>query len=221
MEASHLRADAARNRQALLSAAGKVMSEHGLDAPLDEIARQAGVGNATLYRRFPTRIDLVVAVFAERMAEHVRAVEDALAEPDTWRAFRNYVTAVTSLQVQDRGIADLVTLEVSSAPEIERLRTRALRGVHTLIDRAKAAGTLRADCTAEDILLLLQANAGLIERTNRAARSSSERLIHLVLDGLRANAATSGPPPPSARGMRAAMRERSNDFGFGSPHDDA
>jgi AcrR family transcriptional regulator len=218
MDAEPLRADAARNRQALLSAARKVMSEQGLDAPLDEIARQAGVGNATLYRRFPTRIDLVVAVFAERMADHLRAVEDALAEPDTWRAFRDYITAVASLQVDDRGIADLVTLDVSSAPEIERLRTRALRGVHTLIDRAKAARTLRADCTAEDILLLIHANAGLIERTNRAARAASQRLIHLLLDGLRADAATPGPPPPSPRGMRAAMRERSHDFGFGYPH---
>src|SRR5438552_14621099 len=124
MEAEHLRADAERNRRALLSAARMVMAEHGLDAPLDEIARRAGVGNATLYRRFPTRIDLIVAVFGERMADHVRAVEDALAEPDTWRALHNYITAVASLQVQDRGIADLVTLDVSSAPEIERLRTR-------------------------------------------------------------------------------------------------
>src|SRR5947199_4122854 len=120
MEVSDLRADAARNRQALLSAAAKVMSEQGLDAPFDEIARRAGVGNATLYRRFPTRIDLIVAVFAERMAEHVRAVEEALAEPDSWQAFRHYVTAAAALQVRDRGIADLVTLQVSSAPEIER-----------------------------------------------------------------------------------------------------
>jgi AcrR family transcriptional regulator len=220
MEVSNLRADAARNRQALLSAAAKVMSEQGLDAPFDEIARQAGVGNATLYRRFPTRIDLIVAVFGERMADHVRAVEDALAEPDTWRAFHNYITAVASLQVQDRGIADLVTLDVSSAPQIERLRTRALRGVHTLIDRAKTAGTLRTDCTAEDILLLLQANAGLIERANRVAPSASERLIHLLLDGLRAEAATPGPPPPPPRGIRSAMRERSHDFGFTTPDHD-
>src|SRR2546426_9097797 len=116
MDPEPLRADAARNRQALLSAARAVMSEQGLDASLDEIARRAGVGNATLYRRFPTRIDLIVAVFAERMAEHVRAVEEALAEPDSWQGFRRYITAVAALQVRDRGIADLVTIDVSSAP---------------------------------------------------------------------------------------------------------
>jgi AcrR family transcriptional regulator len=221
MEAEPLRADAARNRQALLSAARKVMSEQGLDAPLDEIARRAGVGNATLYRRFPTRTELIVAVCAERMAEHVHAVVEALAEPDSWEAFLHYVTAAGALQARDRAIADLVTLDVSSAPEIERLRVRAVRGVETLIKRAKAAGTLRADCTAEDVLILLQANAGLIERSKGAASAASQRLVHLLLDGLRADAATDGPLPPSPRRMRAAMRERSRDFGFEVPEREA
>ena len=214
MDAEPLRADAARNRQALLSAAQEVMSEQGLDAPLDEIARRAGVGNATLYRRFPTRTELIVAVCAERMAEHVHAVEEALAEPDSWEALRHYITAAGALQARDRAIADLVTLDVSSAPEIERLRVRAVRGIETLIKRAKSAGTLRADCTAEDVLILLQSNAGLIERSKGVAASASQRLVHLLLDGLRADAATDGALPPSPRRMRAAMRERSRDFGL-------
>ena len=103
------------------------------------------------------------------MAEHVHAVEEALAEPDSWEALRHYITAAGALQARDRAIADLVTLDVSSAPEIERLRVRAVRGVETLIKRAKAAGTLRADCTAEDVLILLQSNAGLIERSKGAS----------------------------------------------------
>ena len=214
MQAEPLRADAERNRQALLAAARAMMSEQGLDVPLDDIARRAGVGNATLYRRFPTRTDLIVAVCAERMAEHVRAVEDALAEPDAWEALRQYIGAAAALQARDRAIADLVTLEVSSAPEIERLRVRAVRGIQTLIERAKAAGTLRADCSAEDVLILLQSNAGLIERSKQAAESASQRLVHLLLDGLRADAATDGPLAPSPRRMRAAMRERSRDLGF-------
>src|SRR5436190_3446150 len=214
MDPEPLRADAARNREALLSAARQVMSEQGLDASLDEIARRAGVGNATLYRRFPTRTDLIVAVCEQRMAEHVHAVEQALAEPDSWEALRHYITAAGALQASDRAIADLVTLDVSSAPEIERLRVRAVRGVETLIKRAKAAGTLRADCTAEDVLILLQSNAGLVERSHGAAASASQRLVHLLLDGLRADAATDGPLPPTPRRMRAAMRERSRDFGF-------
>jgi len=216
MSTNTLRADAARNRQALLSAAREVMSEQGLDAPLDEIARRAGVGNATLYRRFPTRIDLVAAVFADRMAEHVRVVEEALSDPDAWQGFQRAIGALAALQVRDRAIADLVTMEISRAPEIEQLRARAVGGVRTLIDRAKASGALRPDCTTEDVLVLIQANAGLIDRSNRAAAAASQRLVHLLLDGLRAGAATSGPPPPSPRQMSAAMRERSRTFGFGT-----
>jgi AcrR family transcriptional regulator len=209
-----LRADAARNRAAILEAARQVFAEQGLEAPLDEIARRAGVGNATLYRRFPTRLDLIVAVFADRLAEHVRVVEEALAEPDPWQAFRRYLTAATALQVGDRGIADLVTMDVSNATEIEQLRARAFRGVEALIDRAKTAGALRPDCTTEDVFVLLQANAGLVERSNRAAHAASQRLVHVLLDGLRADAATAGPPPPSPHRMGAAMRRRSRSLGF-------
>src|SRR3978361_2560967 len=82
-----LRADAARNREAIVEAARAVFAEHGLDAPLDEIAKRAGTGNATLYRRFPTRGDLVAAVFADRMAEHLDAVQAGLADEDPWRGF--------------------------------------------------------------------------------------------------------------------------------------
>src|SRR3954451_1452300 len=104
-----LRADAARNREAIVEAARAVFAEHRLDAPLDEIAKRAGTGNATLYRRFPTRGDLVAAVFADRMAEHLDAVGAGLADEDPWRGFACYIEAVVAMQARDRGIADLVT----------------------------------------------------------------------------------------------------------------
>ena len=109
-----LRANAARNRTAIVDAARAVFAEQGLDVPLDEIAKRAGTGNATLYRRFPTRGDLIAAVFADRMAEHLDAVTAALADPDPWQAFASYIHAVTAMQARDRGIADLVTMDVSS-----------------------------------------------------------------------------------------------------------
>src|SRR3954454_19562531 len=93
-----LRADAARNRSALVEAAREVFAEQGLDAPLDEIARRAGTGNATLYRRFPTRTDLLAAVFAERMVEQLHAVEAGLANPDPWDGFASYVETVGAMQ---------------------------------------------------------------------------------------------------------------------------
>jgi AcrR family transcriptional regulator len=201
-----LRADAARNRVALVEAARALFAEQGLDAPLDEIARRAGVGNATLYRRFPTRADLVEAVFAERMAEHLAAVEAGLADTDPWQGFASYVEAVGAMQARDRGIADLVTMGVSGAPEIEDLRTRAFDGLVRLVDRARAAGGLRRDFTTEDVVVLMMANAGLLERAGDISEAASRRLVHLLLDGFRATAATAGPAAPGPRDTLRAMR---------------
>jgi AcrR family transcriptional regulator len=201
-----LRADAARNRAAIVEAARVVFAEQGVDAPLDEIAKRAGTGNATLYRRFPTRGDLIAAVFAERMAEHLEAVRSGLADADPWDGFASYVTAVTAMQARDRGIADLVTMDVSSAPDIERLRTEAFQGLVQLVHRGRAAGALRADFTTEDVVVLLMANAGLVERAAGTSGAASARLVHLLLDGCRAGAATHGANPITPRRMRLAMR---------------
>lgn len=201
-----LRADAARNRAAIVDAAREVFSEEGVEAPLDEIARRAGTGNATLYRRFPTRGHLLAAVFAEAMAEHLHAVEAGLADEDPWRGFASYMETVTVMQARDRGIADLVTMDLSSAPEIEELRSRAFTGVVQLVDRAHAAGVLRADFTTQDVVLLLMANAGLVERAHGITATASARLVHVLLDGFRAESATAGPPSPGARETETAMR---------------
>jgi AcrR family transcriptional regulator len=200
-----LRADAARNREAIVEAARAVFAEQGLEAPLDDIAKRAGTGNATLYRRFPTRSDLVAAVFAQRMAEHVDAVEAGLADDDPWNGFASYIRAVGGMQARDRGIADLVTMDVSAAPEIEALRARAFDGLVRLVARAHEAGVLRADFTDQDVVLLLMANAGLVERAHGITAEASARLIGLLLDGLRAEAATPGHAAPSARQVMAAM----------------
>src|SRR3954451_4766690 len=201
-----LRADAARNRDAIVEAARAVFAEHGVDAPLDEIAKRAGTGNATLYRRFPIRSDLVAAVFAERMAAHVEAVETALEDDDPWNGFASYIRAVIAMQAGDRGIADLVTMDLSSAPEIEQLRARAYDGLVQLIGRAQDAGVLRADFTDQDVVLLLMANAGLVERAHGVTEQASARLTALLLDGLRSQAATAGPGARSARQVMAAMQ---------------
>ncbi len=201
-----LRADAARNRTAIVEAAREVFADHGLDAPLDEIARRAGTGNATLYRRFPTRADLIAAVFAERMADHLAAVEAALADPDPWEGFAGYVRSVGEMQARDRGIADLVTMDVSSAPEIEDLRARAFDGLVRLVERAHDAGVLRSDFTTQDVVLLLMANAGLVERAHGISAAASARLVHVLLDGFRAEAASDGPPAPGPRKTQLAMR---------------
>jgi AcrR family transcriptional regulator len=202
----HLRADAARNRAAIVEAARTVFAEQGLDVPLEEIARRAGTGSATLYRRFPTREDLIAAVLAERMSEHLDAVRNGLADEDPWRGFASYVTAAAAMQARDRGIADLVIMEMPTAPEIEELRSRAFDGLVQLVERARHSGVLRADFTTEDVVLLLMANAGLVERADGMAADASARLVHVFLDGFRAQGASAGPPAPGPRQTEEAMR---------------
>jgi AcrR family transcriptional regulator len=201
-----LRADAARNRASIVEAAQQVFAEQGLHAPLDEIARRAGTGNATLYRRFSTREGLLSAVFAQRMAEHRAAVEAGLVDPDPWDGFATYMRTVAAMQSRDRGIADLVTMDLAAAPEIEQLRSEAFDGLVRLTDRARSAGVLRSDFTTEDVVVVLMANAGLVERAHGVTAQASARLVHVLLDGFRSAAATDGPAAPAPGRMRVAMR---------------
>jgi AcrR family transcriptional regulator len=196
-----LRADAARNRTAIVQAARSVMGRRGLDAPLDEIAQAAGVGNATLYRRFPTRRDLVAAVFAEEMSRYAAAIETALEDPDPWRAVRSYLAEICALQAENRALADLVT----STQFTDVTRPVAVAHLQELLQRAQAAGQLRADLTVEDVVLVLMANAGVVRRTAEHAPSSSPRLVALLLDGMHAAAATPGPPAPDAASLARAL----------------
>jgi AcrR family transcriptional regulator len=180
---TRLRADAERNRAALLVAAREVFGEHGLDASLDEIARRAGVGNATLYRRFPNRRELIAEVFAERMIEYVEFAEHALREPDAWVAFVGYLTKLCELQATDRGLSELlVTTTFDDDVRLIELRATAQRRTNEVIRRAQAEGGLRPDFTRKDLLLLLTANAGVVQRSPDP--NAWRRQLALLIDGL-------------------------------------
>lgn len=178
------------------------MGRKGLDASLDEIATAAGVGNATLYRHFPTRRDLVEAVFADQMTRYAAAIEHALAEPRPWQAVRAYISEICALQAENRALADLVT----SAEFTDTTRTVAVAHLRTLLDRARDAGMLRADFAIEDVALVLLANAGVVGRTAEHAPAASPRLVALLLDGMAAGAATPGSaPPPDGDSVERAL----------------
>lgn len=201
------RADAQRNRQALLDAAHAVFAENGLEASLDEIAQRAGVGNATLYRHFGSRCGLVVATLVAEMTRYAEAAEAAARADDPWQGLVGYLTTITAMQVCNRGLADLVTTETVQSPEVDELRSRARRATIRTIRRAQRAGSVRADLTPQDTLLILMANSGVVARTGEHADAASRRIVGLLLDGLRAEAATPGaPPPPSERALIDVMR---------------
>ncbi len=210
-----LRADAARNRRQIIRAARELYSRRGLDAPLDEIARLAQVGNATLYRHFPTRCALVAAVFADTLGRVIDAASQALDDPDPWRAFAGHVRFLARLQAADRGLADLLITDVTGAPELEQLRSRALRDFTRIAGRARVSGALRADFTPEDLVLLLMANAGLVERTTDTAPTAWQRFIDLALDGLHTSAATTATAaPPDRAALQQAMINRGHLLGY-------
>ena len=186
---ARLRADAERNRVALLAAAREVFGEQGLDASLDEIARRAGVGNATLYRRFPNRRELIAEVFAGRMTEYVELAERALREPDAWVAFVGFLTRLCELQATDRGLSELlVTTTFDGDARLTELRSTAQRRTDELIRRARSEGGLRPDFTRKDLLLLLIANAGVVRRS--ADPRAWRRQLALLVDGLADRGAT-------------------------------
>lgn len=201
-----LRADAERNRQRIVEAARAVFAERGLDAPLDAIAERAGVGQATLYRRFPHREDLIVACFAPKLAEYADAVEDALRAPDAWVGFCAYVERICGMQAADLGVQDVLTTTFPTARAVEAQRAHAFERLTELIRHAQAQGSLRADFVPEDVVLLLLANAGVVRTMRGAAPDAWRRFVGLMLDGLRADRARPLPPPPTPAQTYRAMR---------------
>ena len=205
MSATALRSDAQRNRDRILAAARVVFAGQGLDAPMNEIARQAGVGIATLFRRFPTRDDLVAAVFADRMTAYAAAIDVALQDPDPWHGFCEYVRTICAMQASDRGFTDVLTQSFPTAPGLEAERDEAFRQFTKLIRRAQKSGRLRKDFVPEDLPMLLMANAGVVTVTATAAPETSDRLVAYLLQAFAAASQAPLPAPPTPQRMYAAM----------------
>jgi len=219
-EERRLRADAARNRDAIVAVARDVFAEHGLEAPLEAIAARAGVGIATLYRRFPTREKLVAAALVEKVAEYAEAARQALATTDPWDGFAGVVERICELQAGDRGLSDLLSMTLSADEQVEELRRAANDLLISVIDRAKAAGRLREDFVGEDLVLLLIATAAVMDVTRADAPEAWRRFVALALDSFstRGTPPRSEPPlpdPPSTAQMTRAMIRLARERGCG------
>lgn len=184
VQSDALRKDAAENREKLLAAARRLFATHGTEAPLETVAAEAGVGIATLYRRFPTREELLAAVVEQELEEYVRETERALEVDEAWVGFTSFLTAMCDLQASQPGLCHAPYLELSNAARVAALRERlaALTAQH--IERAQAEGSLRPDVTPYDVLLLASANAGVIGAA--AEPAALTRYRELMFDALRA-----------------------------------
>ncbi|MDT0446702.1 TetR/AcrR family transcriptional regulator [Streptomyces johnsoniae] len=184
----HVRADARRNRAAIVTAARAAVEELGDEVPLEQIARRAQVNARTLFRHFPTRDDLLAAVLEDYFAERVEPVLlRAAADPDPHRALVTVLTETTAAVVEHPGMLALI----SGGTRAADIMTRHLRPLAGILSRARQAGVVRADLTPDDfpcLVTMLVASAG------HAGRGWS-RYLALMLDSLPPAAAHTPLPP--------------------------
>ncbi|MFG2684018.1 TetR/AcrR family transcriptional regulator [Streptomyces sp. NPDC048392] len=195
---AELRADARRNRERVLEAAREVFAAQGVDAPISAVARRAGVGVATLYRRFPTRSALVTAAFEDQLAECATALEEALADPDPGHGLYGLLERVCVTLITDRGFETVFLADFPEALDYDRERACAEEALSHLIQRARAAGRLREDFDPADITLLLLAVSGLAGQPPETALPAARRLLTYLFQSFQAHPPSRpGPLPPA------------------------
>ena len=188
-----------------MEAARDMFAEQGLDVSTNEIARRAGVGVATLFRRFPSRDELIAAAFNEKMREYSAAADEALADPDPWHGFCVYIERLCRMQAEDRGFADVLTMTFPTAKAFEEERNRAADALTELLERAKATGRLRSDFAHQDVPLILMANAGVVTATRDAAPDAWRRVLGYLVQSFAAEVAQPLPDPPTKTQLYRAL----------------
>jgi AcrR family transcriptional regulator len=160
-----VRADARRNLDRVLGAATECFAEHGVDATVDEVAKRAGVGHGTVFRRFPTKEALLDAVLAKELDRMVLHAHAALASHDAWDGFAEFFRAAAEGYARNRALIEAEE-RCRELPQMQVLQPAA----HELVHRAQKAGSLRRDLSADEIFDLVPA---------------ASRFPDVILDGLR------------------------------------
>jgi AcrR family transcriptional regulator len=204
--AKTLRSDARRNRAALVASARELFAREGVDVPVEEITHHAGLGMGTLYRHFSTKDELIDAVLEDAFAEILRLAEEAVCEQDAWSGFTRFLERALELHAQNRGVKDMLASRQHGLRHADAMRRRIRPLLARLIERAQEQGSLRADFTPEDLPLLFWSAGRVIETTVRVAPAAWRRHLGLMLDGLRAEAATPLAAPPLTRAQVTRAR---------------
>jgi AcrR family transcriptional regulator len=179
-----LRADARRNRDRLLEVAVAAFSAPGPEPALEAIARQAGVGIGTLYRHFPTREALVEAAYRSELDRLCEAARELLATRSPAQALRSWMDRFVDYMTTKRGMAEALRAVIASgADPFAHSRDRLLSTVSSLLAAGVAAGTIRADVPATDVLVGL--NGVILAAGGPEQRDQAGRLLDLLVDGLR------------------------------------
>ena len=180
--AEQLRADARQNHARLLAAASEAFAESGADAPLEEIARRAGVGIGTLYRHFPTRLDLQAAAFRNQVTTICDQGQGLIGNQTPEQAFYGWVKIFAAYMTTKRGLSKALMEALGKDSEVISTCWTIMRDTteKTLLD-AQQAGVIRRDVSAMDVMRLVH---GVMAGTERDP-GEAPRLLSIVLDGLR------------------------------------
>jgi AcrR family transcriptional regulator len=204
-----LRRDAERNRQRILHAAARVFTQRGLDATLDDVAREAGVGVGTVYRRFPDKESLVAELFADRIDAMVAVAENACVAPDPWQAFVSYLEYAAQTMAADVGLRQLMMFATYGHDQVAYARQKMRPVVSKLVMRAQQAGQLREDFSATDVPLIAFMLASAAEYASPVEPDLWRRYLALIIDALRPARDGASPLPAPAltpRQMEQAIR---------------
>lgn len=204
-----LRRDAERNRQRIIDAARIVFADRGLRGSHDDIAREAGVGVGTVYRRFPDKDQLIDALFEEAMQEIVALAEQGLAIADPWEGLVHFMVRGQELQCADRGLRDLLLGNEAGVQRVAAARDRIAPLVERLLHRAQAAGLVRDDVAVTDLPIMQLAIGAIADATRDVAPGTWRRTLTVMLDGLRGDSVRGGllaAPPLTLDQLDVAMR---------------
>jgi len=189
------RRDAQESRKKLVAAAQREFAVRGVDASLERVARDAGVAIGTLYRHFPTRLDLLMAAFEPRLQEFLDGAGVALEIDDPWEAFANYLENLFRVQAGDRGFNDFLSRRFPANAEIERIHDVMCEQIELVLTRAQHAGKARPDIALADIVNLIWSNGRIMDATSATAPNAWRRHLHLMLDAYRVERAHPLPEP--------------------------
>ena len=162
-----------------------------------EVARLAGVGPATLYRRFPTKQSLIVAAFADELRECESIVDAACSNPDPWAGICTFLLRIGELNARNQGFTDAFISSFPDAIDFTAHRAGILRSLAGLCERAQEVGSLRDDVVLDDLVLVLMAGRGLSAATLDQRLTASRRFSSLAIEAFRRGGADGELPPPA------------------------
>jgi AcrR family transcriptional regulator len=190
-----LRADARRNQDLIVAAAGEAIAEHGLEASMEEIARRAGVGATTLYRRFPSKQELLRAVLDARLSELEPQIAAAAADPDPWEGLLAGMRALLDAQARNMALVQVLAQAGELTMLRQELGQRVLEPLRYLFSAAQASGQIRADLDPGELKVLIRMIITTwVHDEHAGARPPWPRYLTLLTDALRTPTPTPLPP---------------------------